>query len=67
MWVQESELGAALERQELETLLRSAYDLVVDEAAEVEASRRGSADARTGEEGTAKDADAGRRPKASRR
>jgi predicted DNA-binding protein (MmcQ/YjbR family) len=29
MWVQESELGAALERQELTSLLRSAYDLVV--------------------------------------
>ena len=29
MWVQESELGAALERRELEPLLRSAYDLVV--------------------------------------
>ena len=29
MWVQESELGAALERQELALLLRSAYDLVV--------------------------------------
>ena len=30
MWVQESELGAALERKVLETLLWSAYDLVVD-------------------------------------
>lgn len=29
MWVQEGELGAALERQELALLLRSAYDLVV--------------------------------------
>ena len=29
MWVQETELGAALERRELEPLLRSAYDLVV--------------------------------------
>jgi predicted DNA-binding protein (MmcQ/YjbR family) len=29
MWVQEGELGSALERRELETLLRSAYDLVV--------------------------------------
>lgn len=29
MWVQESELGAALERQELEPLLRSAYELVL--------------------------------------
>ena len=29
MWVQEGELGAALERRELEPLLRSAYDLVV--------------------------------------
>jgi predicted DNA-binding protein (MmcQ/YjbR family) len=29
MWVQESELGVALERQELTSLLRSAYDLVV--------------------------------------
>jgi predicted DNA-binding protein (MmcQ/YjbR family) len=29
MWVQESELGATLERRELEPLLRSAYDLVV--------------------------------------
>ena len=29
MWVQESELGAALERRELALLLRSAYDLVV--------------------------------------
>ena len=29
MWVQESELGAALERKELEALLRSAYDLVI--------------------------------------
>ena len=30
MWVQESELGAAIERRELETLLRSSYDLVVE-------------------------------------
>jgi predicted DNA-binding protein (MmcQ/YjbR family) len=29
MWVQESELGVALERQELTSLMRSAYDLVV--------------------------------------
>ncbi|MGH9142274.1 MAG: MmcQ/YjbR family DNA-binding protein [Vicinamibacterales bacterium] len=29
MWVQETELGATLEARELETLLRSAYDLVV--------------------------------------
>jgi predicted DNA-binding protein (MmcQ/YjbR family) len=29
MWVQETELGAALERKELATLLRSAYELVV--------------------------------------
>ncbi len=29
MWVQESELGVALERQELTSLLRSAYELVV--------------------------------------
>ena len=29
MWVQESELGQALERSELAQLLRSAYDLVV--------------------------------------
>lgn len=29
MWVQESELGEALERPELAQLLRSAYDLVV--------------------------------------
>ena len=29
MWVQESELGAALERRELAVLLKSAYDLVV--------------------------------------
>jgi predicted DNA-binding protein (MmcQ/YjbR family) len=29
MWVQESELGVALERQELTSLVRSAYDLVV--------------------------------------
>ncbi len=29
MWVQESELGATLERQEMEPLIRSAYDLVV--------------------------------------
>jgi predicted DNA-binding protein (MmcQ/YjbR family) len=29
MWVQERELGAALDRRELATLLRSAYDLVV--------------------------------------
>src|SRR5580765_7015127 len=29
MWVQEGELGVALERQELTSLLRSAYDLVV--------------------------------------
>jgi predicted DNA-binding protein (MmcQ/YjbR family) len=29
MWVQESELGTALERRELTLLLRSAYDLVV--------------------------------------
>ncbi len=29
MWVQESELGIALERQELAALMRSAYDLVV--------------------------------------
>jgi predicted DNA-binding protein (MmcQ/YjbR family) len=29
MWVQERELGAALERRQLEPLLRSAYDLVV--------------------------------------
>ena len=29
MWVQESELGAVLERRELETLLRSSYDLVL--------------------------------------
>jgi predicted DNA-binding protein (MmcQ/YjbR family) len=29
MWVQESELGQALERPELAQLLRSAYDLVV--------------------------------------
>ena len=29
MWVQESELGVALERRELTSLLRSAYDLVV--------------------------------------
>ena len=29
MWVQESELGSALERQELAALLRSAYELVV--------------------------------------
>jgi predicted DNA-binding protein (MmcQ/YjbR family) len=28
MWVQETELGIALERQELTVLLRSAYDLV---------------------------------------
>jgi predicted DNA-binding protein (MmcQ/YjbR family) len=29
MWVQERELGSALERQELAALLRSAYELVV--------------------------------------
>jgi predicted DNA-binding protein (MmcQ/YjbR family) len=29
MWVQESELGIALERQELAALMQSAYDLVV--------------------------------------
>lgn len=29
MWVQESELGAALERRELEPLLRAAYELVI--------------------------------------
>ena len=29
MWVQESELGSALERRELEPLLRASYDLVV--------------------------------------
>jgi predicted DNA-binding protein (MmcQ/YjbR family) len=29
MWVQESELGAVLERREVETLLRSSYDLVL--------------------------------------
>lgn len=29
MWVQEEELGSALERRELEPLLRSAYELVV--------------------------------------
>ena len=29
MWVQESELGAAFEPQELEPLIRSAYDLVL--------------------------------------
>ena len=29
MWVQENELGATLERRELETLMRSAYELVV--------------------------------------
>jgi predicted DNA-binding protein (MmcQ/YjbR family) len=29
MWVQESELGAALERRELEPLIRASYDLVV--------------------------------------
>jgi predicted DNA-binding protein (MmcQ/YjbR family) len=29
MWVQERELGAVLERRQLEPLLRSAYDLVV--------------------------------------
>jgi len=29
MWVQESELGAVLERRELEPLLRLAYDLVL--------------------------------------
>ena len=29
MWVQESRLGATLERRELEPLLQSAYDLVV--------------------------------------
>src|SRR3954470_15090290 len=30
MWVQESELGAALEKRELTSLLRSAYELVVE-------------------------------------
>ena len=40
MWVQESELGAALERQELAPLLRSAYDLVV---AKLPTSRRPAA------------------------
>ena len=29
MWVQESELGATLERRELEPLIRASYDLVV--------------------------------------
>ena len=29
MWVQESELGTVLEQRELETLLRSSYDLVL--------------------------------------
>lgn len=29
MWVQEVELGATLERRELEKLMRSAYDLIV--------------------------------------
>src|SRR6185295_1792285 len=29
MWVQESELGATLERRELEALMRSAYEQVV--------------------------------------
>ena len=29
MWVQENELGATLERRELETLMRSAYELAV--------------------------------------
>ena len=29
MWVQETELGAVLERNELEALMRSAYELVV--------------------------------------
>jgi predicted DNA-binding protein (MmcQ/YjbR family) len=33
MWVQESELGATLERPELALLLRSAYDLVVEKLA----------------------------------
>lgn len=37
MWVQETELGAALERRELEPLLRSAYELV---AAKLPKSRR---------------------------
>ena len=37
MWVQESGLGATLERRELEPLLRSAYDLVV---AKLPASKR---------------------------
>jgi len=29
MWVQEAELGSALERRELESLIRASYDLVV--------------------------------------
>ncbi len=37
MWVQESELGATLERQELTARLRSSYDLVV---AKLPASKR---------------------------
>lgn len=44
MWVQESELGAALERRELETLLRSSYDLVLAKLAK--SKRPGAAPAR---------------------
>jgi predicted DNA-binding protein (MmcQ/YjbR family) len=43
MWVQESELGATLERPELETLLRLAYELV---AAKLPKSKRPGAAAK---------------------
>lgn len=46
MWVQEGELGSALERKELETLLRSAYDLVVNKLPKSKrpgATRKGAA------------------------
>jgi predicted DNA-binding protein (MmcQ/YjbR family) len=45
MWVQESELGQALERPELAQLLRSAYDLVV--AKLPKSKRPGAAPAKT--------------------
>ena len=62
MWVQEAELGVALERQELAALLRSAYELV---AAKLPKSRQPGAQPSTKTKRAAKPRKAAR-PRASK-
>src|SRR4051812_14838583 len=63
MWVQEQSLGDALERAELERLVRTSYDLVV--ATLPKSKRPGAAPAHS-KRGAARPAPAGRRPTGGR-